>query len=611
MFELAYLNDCQHRQVSLQPGSYWLGSAPTGNSQETIVVNDTWLSPDQAIMRLDESGKLTLQNVGRPILLPTGRRIKSQVEAELQLPCSFSIGKTRFLIHSSQTPWKHDDTLATITRRLSDHNAFTPNLDEKELNSKFLQSPPAADTLVHWFDALNDLQRSTVGSEDFYQKAVQSVLDPGGLDLGLILVRRGDDWEIAASHLPFPEAGISFRRDIVDQAIREKRLWFHLGCEDVSTDDAVIPHWVVAAPVFGHDEEVVAVLYGARFENIYNHRHGIRPLEAHFVRMVADSVSSAMKRLHAEAEAARSQVLLEQTFPPKVVDILKRDLKLLQSRECEVTVLFTDLRNFSGLSESIGPQTTHQLLGDLFDQMTRIVEEHMGVVIDFYGDGLAAFWNAPVTQSNHPLLACQAALQMQQQMEPFNQQWSDLVGQPLNIGIGIHTGMAQVGNSGCHRKLKYGPRGTTVNLASRLEAATKYYRLPILVSGQTACRVDEQMMLLRLCQTQVPGIRQTVDIYQLVGQELSVSKLKFVEAYGEALQALEAKDWDRCLAILLELFHQEPNDARIDFLLQELECWSKESNLHFPHDLQQRPRVKRNPDKDCKTDGDYRALINS
>lgn len=612
MFELAFLNDRQHRQVTLRPGCYWLGSDISATSDcEPVIVDDPWISADQAKLILNEDGSLDLQNFGRPILLPTGRRIKTQMETRLDLPTEFSIGKTRFALHSSVTPWQHDETLTTITRRLADHNAFTPQMDDRELNSRFLQSPPAADTLVHWFDALNELQRSTVGSEDFYQKAVQSVLDPGGLDLGLILTKNRDRWDIAASHVPFPEAGISFRRDIVQQVIKEKRLWFHLGSEqsDLEQDRATLPHWVVAAPVFGANDEVVAVLYGARLENAYNNRHGIRPLEAHFVRMVADSVSSAMTRLRAEAEAARSQVLLEQTFSPKVVHILKRDPKLLQSRESEVTVLFADLRNFSGLAETLSPSTTHQLLGDLFNHLTSAVEQTQGVVIDYYGDGLAAFWNAPVETPDHPFLASRCALQLQQELVSVNQQWSETIGQPLQIGIGIHTGIAQVGNSGCHRKLKYGPRGTTVNAASRLESATKYYRVPILISDEVARRINDRMLTLRLCRTRVPGLRQPMVLHQLVGQELSIEKLKFGETYEAALAAMEKQDWETCVQQLLILHDNHANDPRVDFLLQELESHSlQEPKLNLPDSLVCRQKLDRNPEKVDVSRAHYRVL---
>lgn len=627
MFELTFLNHRQHQQMTLVPGDYLIGSAPstpgaTGTPStlsvvpemaaphsassvanrfadanpaiKTIVINDPWVAADQMTLNLNHDGVARLYNVGRPILLPSGRRIKSQVVTELEIPTAFTIGKTRFSLQRSAQPWKHDDTLTTITRRVADQNAYADSLESQELSTQFLQSPPAADTLIQWFDALNQLQRSSAGSAEFYETAVHCLSDPGGLDLGLALVRNAERWEIAASHVPFPEAGFSFRRDLVDRVVREGRLWFHLGCDEMQVEPNTTAHWVVAAPVFGREQQVIAVLYGARFENAYNHRHGIRPLEAHFTRMIADTVSSATQRIEVEAEAARSHVLLEQTFSPPVVEILKRDPKLLHSRQCEVSVLFADLRQFSRISESIGPQTTHQLLADLLNQLTAIVEQHRGVVIDFYGDGLAAFWNAPVQIEDHPLLACQAALALQSQMVQINQTWQDQVGQPIQMGVGIHTGVAQVGNSGCHRKLKYGPRGNTVNLASRLESATKRFQVPILISAETAARVMDRMMTVRLCDTTLPGIRQTVGVCQLIGQELSLQTLKFIQSYGQALTAMESGQFQDSLDVLCELFLQNESDPRVNYLIGELEkihaqnpaalswpsTWTKSPSIH-------------------------------
>jgi len=617
MIEMTFLNQKQHCQVTLLPGRYLLGSNPSEvpdrefwpEDLRKIVIEDAWVACEQMLLTLNEAGNVEIQNMGRPVLLPSGRRIKSEVPETFAVPSHFSIGKTRFSLQPSEVKWVHDDTLTTITRRLADRNVFLTSKESTELETQFLKSPPAADTLIHWFDSLNQLQRSTVGSREFFENAVQCVLDPGGLDLGLILTRGEDTWEIAASHVPFPEAGFSFRRDLVKQVINQKRLWFHLGCEEFCSEDEFSHHWVVAAPVLDQVGDVVAVLYGARFENPYNNRHGIRPLEAHYIRMVADTVSSAMTRVQAEVEVARSQVLLEQSFSPVVVEALQRDPDLLQSKECEVTVLFADLRQFSKISESVGALTTHHLLHDLLEKLTEIVEKHSGVVIDYYGDGLAAFWNAPISLDDHAWHACHAALELQRQMEEINATWQPQLGRPLQIGIGIHTGIAQVGNSGCQRKVKYGPRGHAVNLASRLESATKHFQVPILLSGETASAIKDRMMTMRICKTMVPGIRQSIDIYQLVAGDISISKLKFIERYHDALSSFEGGRHAECLQQLCGLLQEDDVEFRVDYLLGQLELAGNREGWCIP-DMQQRLWTRQKPAVDEKLANSYAALAN-
>ena len=105
--------------------------------------------------------------------------------------------------------------------------------------------------------------------------------------------------------------------------------------------------------------------------------------------------------------------------------------------------------------------------------LTAAVLDHDGLIIDYYGDGLAAMWNAPADQPEHPELACRAALAMIEALPAVGEKWAKVLPDELRIGVGVHTGVAQVGNAGSSRRAKYGPRGANVNLASRIEGATK------------------------------------------------------------------------------------------------------------------------------------------
>src|SRR5262249_2691096 len=155
------------------------------------------------------------------------------------------------------------------------------------------------------------------------------------------------------------------------------------------------------------------------------------------------------------------------------------------------------------------------LLSQVMECLTAAVIDHDGLVIDYYGDGLAAMWNAPADQSDHPELACRAALRMLQTLPSISNDWLGALPSDLQIGIGVHTGRVYVGNTGPSRRSKYGPRGTTVNLTSRVEAATKQFDLPLLVTGDAAKRLSNRFAAHRVCNACIPGLDRPVELYTM------------------------------------------------------------------------------------------------
>src|SRR5262249_42295781 len=152
-----------------------------------------------------------------------------------------------------------------------------------------------------------------------------------------------------------------------------------------------------------------------------------------------------------------------QFFTKELSEQLALEPDLLEGRDEEVTVLFSDIRDFSRISERLGPARTVEWGGDVMETLSECVLAHRGVLIDYIGDELMAMWGAPVKQEDHARLACRAALDMLGQVETLNQRWQSILGGPLRLGTGINTGVARVGNTGTRRKFKYGPLGNTVN----------------------------------------------------------------------------------------------------------------------------------------------------
>jgi adenylate cyclase len=149
------------------------------------------------------------------------------------------------------------------------------------------------------------------------------------------------------------------------------------------------------------------------------------------------------------------------------------------------------------------------------EHLTQRIADEGGVIVDYAGDGILAMWNAPLPQVDHAQRACRAAQAMQAEMPAMNVRWHTVVGAPLILGIGINTGPAQVGNTGCSRKFKYGPHGHTVNLAARVQDATKRLGAPILVTESVHARVQPLFPCAEVGKVSLPGVKDEVLLYNL------------------------------------------------------------------------------------------------
>jgi adenylate cyclase len=191
---------------------------------------------------------------------------------------------------------------------------------------------------------------------------------------------------------------------------------------------------------------------------------------------------------------------------------------LLEGRSQEVTILVSDLRGFTSLSERLGPETTCRVVRDIMEHLSDRIMAHGGVIVDYAGDGILAMWNAPVPQDDHIARACRAALAMLGELPALNAHWTGTIGTPLALGIGLNTGNAQVGNTGSSRKLKYGPHGLTVNLASRVQDATKKVGVPVLISPSVHERLPAGFASHPVGAIQLAGIKEPVTLYELQEQ---------------------------------------------------------------------------------------------
>ena len=237
----------------------------------------------------------------------------------------------------------------------------------------------------------------------------------------------------------------------------------------------------------------------------------------------------------------------------------------------ELTLIFTDIKNFTQLSERINPQDLMQYLSRYFQAITKVILEINGTVDKYIGDGLMAFWGAPVDDPEHALHACQAVLQMQVALQQLNEEFRRENKPVVATRIGISTGEAVVGNVGSDECLNYTSLGDPVNLASRLEGLNKIYGTWMIVSEFTYNKVKDNFKFRLLDKVAVKGKQRGVYIYELLGDVAVTPDLKLKQYNQEffgAFSHYEAGDWQMAINLFNNLDKKYPEDLLIKIFIK-------------------------------------------
>jgi adenylate cyclase len=209
---------------------------------------------------------------------------------------------------------------------------------------------------------------------------------------------------------------------------------------------------------------------------------------------------------------------LKETFKkyvgPKVVDLVAENPPELGGVDKQLTVLFSDIRGYTTLSENMSPQELVNHLNVYLTAMTDLIFEYSGTLDKYVGDEIMCFWGAPLPQKNHAELACKCALRQMQVLHELNDSWPPQ--KRINIGIGLNSGIMTVGNMGSKGRMNYTLMGDNVNLGARLEGTNKAYGTGIIVSEYTYGLVKDKFIFRELDNIRVKGKNKPVLIYELV-----------------------------------------------------------------------------------------------
>lgn len=277
---------------------------------------------------------------------------------------------------------------------------------------------------------------------------------------------------------------------------------------------------------------------------------------------------------------------LSKFLPPHIArELLSDDSILKKPKFCDITVMVCDIRGFSKICETRHPGDTIRWISDVMNSLSEIILKSGGTIVDYVGDEIMAMWGAPVESDNHPEIATRCALELQQEVQKLSEKWLPELQAPLAVGIGIHSGLAVCGNTGSQRRIKYGPLGNTVNLASRVQGTTKYLRSSILVTNETRNRIKKDLVSRRVCRIRVNNLKEPVELFELSDPLTRKQNQKFFQSYQETLAAFECSSGDEesiqsTLASAAQLLAENPNDGPARLLMSRI----LQVSLGYPFD---------------------------
>ena len=291
---------------------------------------------------------------------------------------------------------------------------------------------------------------------------------------------------------------------------------------------------------------VLAAVLGINFAS-WQYANLVLPIAASLLMIVLIYLINMSVGFFVESRGKRQLArLFGQYVPPELVHEMAKNPELIDvtGEAREMTVLFSDIRGFTQISEGLDPKQLTQMMNEFLTPMTKIIHEHRGTIDKYMGDAIMAFWGAPLKDDNHAQNALNAALQMNVAIKGINEKFAKKGWSPIRMGFGLNTGNMVVGNMGSSFRMAYTVMGDSVNLGSRIEGLTKYYGVDIIVSefvkAQTPNMIYRELDLVR-----VKGKHKLVAIFEPLGnaEQLTTKTLETLNCYHEALKSYRNCDW--------------------------------------------------------------------
>lgn len=301
-----------------------------------------------------------------------------------------------------------------------------------------------------------------------------------------------------------------------------------------------------------------------------------------------DEIGQLSSAFSAMVDELRNKAAMKDTFSsymdPRVVDRLlgtgRAELEAGEKRE--MTVFFSDLANFSAISETLTPTALIRLINRYLTYAAEPIALHQGVIDKYIGDAVMAYWGAPFSTEEPALSACRAALAQRQQLVLLQRELPDILGlrrgaPEMTARIGLATGDVVIGSIGSRTSKNFTIMGDTVNIASRLEGANKTYGTFILADEATVFQVRHRIEVREIDLLAAVGKTEVVKVFELLGEIGSVSpeKLELRDAFAEALLAYRASDWGKAAKTFSECLRIQPDDGPATIFLERVEAFRR------------------------------------
>lgn len=572
-FELIRSTEIGRRQAS-EPAPYVKTSLAECDRIIVAELEETAVSRKHLTFEILPNGTVGVTNHSSKNSVPLlgNIRLAPGEKLTLELPIACEIGNRVVRVYMVPREELQFRTLNAATH--------APGRSESPLSSKHRMVTSLFDKeeesfLFDWLQASMDVFQSAANSVDFLSKAARAAVELVGLDSATVLLYSKGQWNVAAREVREGDVvreNWTASQTMLSRVLEQRRTFFNVPVHNENIAASLVDvQSLVAAPFLDRNGEVLGVLYGERRSGLDNQtKTAIRELDAKLVELLAYGVASGIARIEQERLLVAERVRFEQFFTPELARLLSIEGDaMLSARDAEITVLFCDIKGFSRISAECGASLAIEWVCDVLSELSDCVAAFQGVLVDYAGDALEALWGAPLPTRDHAVMACRAALQMRQTLPAINLRWQARLGELTDISIGIHTGSAKVGNIGSRRKFKYGALGTTVNLTSRIQGATKFVGGSVLVSGSTMSSTNRSFDARRMCTIRTINIAEPVDVYELCevpSPDWDSLKLN----YEKALADFERQEFMAAEKTLSDIIQHHPEDLPTRRLLERL-----------------------------------------
>ena len=262
-----------------------------------------------------------------------------------------------------------------------------------------------------------------------------------------------------------------------------------------------------------------------------------------------------------------------QYVPPELVDEMSEDPDLVsfEAVNRELTVLFSDIRSFTTISEHLSPGDLSQLMNEYLTAMTKIIHENHGTIDKYMGDAVMAFWGAPIHDKDHARHAMETGISMLERLNAIQDDFKARGWPEIRIGVGLNSGMMSVGDMGSQFRRAYTVIGDSVNLGSRLEGLTKNYGVEIIVGEATRVLLKDYTYR-ELDVVRVKGKDEPVAIYEPLAptEEVSREELKELGLHRQAMKLYRAQDWDMAEIQFLNLQKLSPDRSLYQLYIERI-----------------------------------------